>query len=584
MDATIPGSLAGEREAPPAWPALSLAAAVDRLCAPGALFEMETAVIGGVAIRVWKNQPPTLAALARRANMMFAANEFIVHDDERITYGAWFRAVAALAARLRDAGIGPGDRVAIAMRNMPEWPVSFFAITGIGAIAVPLNAWWQGAELRFGLENAGAKLLICDNRRYRAVEPLLADLADLRAVWVARPEGVVAAGQALEDRIGAARDYALLPEGDLPDISIAPDDDATIFYTSGTSGEPKGALGTHRNALTCCLANAFSTHRSSLRRGEVPGPSRPRISLTVIPLFHVTACNATMMSMLMTGSKMVMMPRWDAVEAMGLIERERVMIAGGVPTIAWQLLEHPERHRFDLSSLESISYGGAPAAPELVRLIDRDMRAQPSSGWGMTETSSTVTTHMAEDYLNRPDSCGPPLPVSQISIRGPDGVTELPVGAVGELWAFGPQVAKGYWRNPAATAATFIDGWVRTGDLARVDEEGFCYIVDRAKDIIIRGGENIYSIEVENVLFDHPAIIDAALIGLPHRSLGEVPAAVVHLAPGQVVDEAGLQEWVKARLAPFKVPVRIHFTAGPLPRNANGKVLKKELRALFAGA
>lgn len=565
----------------PEWPAMSLEQAVEQLCGPGMPFEVETVSVRGIAMRTWKNQPATLAAFARHARAEFAANELIVYGEERISYESWFRAVSALSHQLQLAGVRKGDRVAIAMRNLPEWPVAFFAVTSIGAIAVPLNAWWQADELRYGIDNSGAKLLICDAARYRHIAPLRDQLPALEAIWLARGDGSELGVDRLEQLIGMPVDYAALPDRDLPEVAIDPDDDATIFYTSGTTGAPKGALGTHRSALTSSLANAFSSHRTSLRRGEMPQPSRPRIALMVIPLFHVTACNASLMSMLITGSKLVMMRKWDAVEAMRLIEQEKVTVTGGVPTIAWQLIEHPDRHRFDLSSLESVAYGGAPAAPELVRLIDSDLKVAPSSGWGMTETSATVTVHAGEDYVHRPDSCGPALPVSEIRIMALDGSREMPVGEVGELWAFGPQVAKGYWRNPEATAATFIDGWVRTGDLARVDAEGFCYIVDRAKDIVIRGGENIYSIEVENVLYAHPAVTDAALIGLPHRTLGEVPAAVVHLAPGQIASEAVLQDWVRDRLAPFKVPVEIHFCADPLPRNANGKIVKKELRALF---
>ena len=303
--------------------------------------------------------------------------------------------------------------------------------------------------------------------------------------------------------------------------------------------------------------------------------------LTVIPLFHVTACSAGMTGVMFAGSTLVFMHKWDATRALEIIEREKVTATGGVPTIAWQLIEHPERDKYDLSSLKSISYGGAPSAPELVRKIREVFGALPGNGWGMTETMATVTSHTAEDYLNRPDSCGPAVPVSDLKIMDADGQTELPVGQVGELWARGPQIVKGYWNKPEATAATFVDGWVRTGDLARLDEEGFCYIVDRAKDMIIRGGENIYSSEVENVLYDHPAVTDAALIGLPHRTLGEEPAAVVHLAPGAEASEAELQAWVRERLAAFKVPVRIVFCKETLPRNANGKILKKDLAGLF---
>jgi acyl-CoA synthetase (AMP-forming)/AMP-acid ligase II len=257
-------------------------------------------------------------------------------------------------------------------------------------------------------------------------------------------------------------------------------------------------------------------------------------------------------------------------------------VTGGVPTIAWQLLEHPRRGEFDLSSLEQIAYGGAPSAPELVRQIREEFGALPGNGWGMTETMATVTGIGGEEYLARPDSCGPAVPVAELKIMDPDGTRELPTGDVGELWARGPMVVRGYWRNPEATAATFVDGWVRTGDLARLDGDGFCYIVDRAKDMVIRGGENIYSSEVENVLYDFPGVTDAALIGIPHRTLGEEPAAVIHMAPGAHATEAELQDWVRERLAAFKVPVKIVFLKSTLPRNANGKILKTDLRALFA--
>jgi len=301
----------------------------------------------------------------------------------------------------------------------------------------------------------------------------------------------------------------------------------------------------------------------------------------VIPLFHVTACSAAMMGSIAAGSSLIFMRKWDTVRAMEIIEREKVNITGGVPTVAWQLLEHPDRGKYDLSSLEAIAYGGAPSAPELVRRIHSEFGALPGNGWGMTETMATVTGHSSEDYLNRPTSAGPPVPVADLKIMAEDGVTELAVGEVGELWARGPMIVKGYWNRPDATRETFVEGWVRTGDLARLDEEGFLFVVDRAKDMIIRGGENIYSSEVENVLYAHPAVTDCALIGIPHRTLGEEPAAVVHLAPGMTATEAELQAWVRERLAIFKTPVAVRFVAETLPRNANGKILKKDLKALF---
>ena len=567
---------------PPAgWPAMSRAECRDRLTAPGERFEMETIDIRGVPTRVWKHAPTNMRQVAMAART-HGDRLFAIYEDERVTYEAWFRAVARMAAELRERGVAKGDRVALAMRNLPEWPVAFFAATTVGAICVPLNAWWTGPELAFGLANSGAKLLVCDAERWERIAPHRGELPDLEHALVSRSDAPLEGAGQLEDLLGTPKDYAALPSAELPQVDINPEDEATIFYTSGTTGQPKGALGTHRNLCTNIMSSAYNGAIAFLRRGEEPPAPVQKVGLTVIPLFHVTACSAGLMGYVVAGHTMVFMHKWDPVKAFQLIEREKVNLTGGVPTIAWQLLEHPERANYDLSSLEAVAYGGAPAAPELVRKIHEEFGALPANGWGMTETMATVTGHSSEDYLNRPDSCGPPVAVADLKIVGDDGVTELPVGEVGELWARGPMVVKGYWNRPEATAETFVDGWVRTGDLARLDEEGWCYIVDRAKDMIIRGGENIYSSEVENVLYDHPAVTDAALVAIAHPTLGEEPAAVVHLAPGMSATEDELREWVAARLAKFKVPVRIAFVQDTLPRNANGKILKKDLGAFFA--
>ena len=567
---------------PPEWPALSLAQARAALTAPGAKFEMDEVSIDGRLTRIWKNAPPSLPWLLA-ATRAFGDKVFTVYEDERVSYDANHRAAAALAAHLAALGVGRGDRVALAMRNLPEWVASFFAITALGAIAVPLNAWWTGAELEYGLADSGAKVLIVDDERHVRLMDVYERLPSLAHVLVARAS-IPLDGRArrLEEVIGTPPDWHALPDGALPIVAIAPDDDATIFYTSGTTGAPKGALGTHRNLMSNILSGGYAAARTLLRRGETPPAApEPKVMLTVIPLFHVTACSASLMGAIASASTMIFMRKWDTVRAFEIIERERVNITGGVPTIAWQLLEHPDRAEYDLSSLEAISYGGAPSAPDLVKRIHAEFGALPGNGWGMTETMATVTSHAGEDYLNRPTSAGPPVATADLKIMDEDGQTELPVGEVGELWARGPMIVRGYWNKPDATAATFIDGWVRTGDLARLDEEGFCYIVDRAKDMIIRGGENIYSTEVENILYAHPAVTDCALIGLPHRTLGEEPAAVVHLAPGAQASEAELQAWVRKHLAVFKTPVAIRFVADVLPRNANGKILKKDLKSLF---
>jgi long-chain acyl-CoA synthetase len=560
------------------------------LTAPGSRFETEDLVIRGVPTRVWKNAPPTLRAMVTNGRA-FPDREFIVHEDERVTFEAFHRAVAALAERLAADGVGKGDRVALIMRNLPEWPVAFFAAVSLGAIVTPLNAWWTGQELHYGLTDSGSRIAITDPERLERIAEHLKDCPDLEAVYVCREDDPYDDPRVrrLESVIGAPGSWADLPDRPLPTTPIAPDDDATIFYTSGTTGKPKGALGTHRTMTTNVLTTGAALARPFLRRGETPPAPDPiapqRVTLLVVPMFHVTGCSATLGPALNNGGKLVLMRKWDALEGMKLIERERVTNTGGVPTIAWQLIEHPRRAEFDLSSIDGISYGGAPSAPELVRRIKEVWpKASAGNGWGMTETSATFTNNNSDDYVHRPDSCGPAPAVGEMKIMTVEAPhRELPVGEVGELWCKGPMVVKGYWNKPEATAQTFIDGWVKTGDLARLDEDGFCFIIDRAKDMLIRGGENIYCIEVENVLYDHPAVMDAALVGIPHRTLGEEPGAVVTLKPGAQASEQELRAFVADRLAAFKVPVRVAFWHETLPRNANGKIMKSELKVVFAG-
>lgn len=569
---------------------MSIAEAHARLTAPGQRFEMEELVIRGVRQRTWKNAPPTLRDIFLNGRA-FGAREFLVYEDDRATYEAFSRAAIALARQLQADGIRKGDRVAVIMRNLPEWPVAFYAGVLAGAIVTPLNGWWTGPELQYGLADSGTRVALVDDERLERIAPHLDELPDLEKVYVARlPAGAGPGPRAvrLENVIGPVNGWKDLPDAPLPDVAIDPDDDATILYTSGTTGRPKGALGTHRNMTTNVMTSGIGAARNFLRAGQPLPESDPhklpqRSSLLVVPLFHATGLSATLGPTMNAGGKIVLMRRWEAEQAMQLIERERIDATGGVPTIAWQLIEHPARSKYDLSSLVSVSYGGAPSAPELVRrIVEVFPGSAPGNGWGMTETTATFTGHTGRDYEARPDSAGPAAPVGEMEIRDPaDGVTVLPVGTVGELWVKGPQVVKLYWNKPEATAETFRDGWLRTGDLARLDEEGFMFIVDRAKDMLIRGGENIYCVEVENVLYDHPDVMDAALVGVPHKTLGEEPAAVVHLKPGGTAGEAELRQWVRERLAAFKVPVEVRFWPEPLPRNANGKILKTELKTVF---
>ena len=574
---------------PPGWPAMSIPQAHALLTQAGSPLEVEEIEIRGVRTKVWKNLPPSLRSIVE-AGRTHGEKIFLVYEDERVSFEAFYRAVSTLAREFQAQGVGKGDRVAVIMRNLPEWVVAFYAAGSIGAIITPLNAWWTGPELEYGLTDSGAKVAVMDAERYERMREHFDNCPDLARIYVSRLGDEEVAHPyvtQLERVLGGANEWANLPDQPLPVVDIAPDDDATIFYTSGTTGRPKGALATQRAVNTNILTAAAASARSFLRRGEAPpepDPNAPqRSALISVPFFHVTGCFAVLNPTLFAGGKLVMMYKWDVIRAFELIERERIMLAGGVPTIAWQLIEHPARKDFDLSSLESVSYGGAPSAPELVRrLREAFPKSLPGQGWGMTETCATVTSNSAEDYANRPDSCGVAAPVAEIQIRDPaDGRTVLGPNEVGELWSFGPMNCKLYWNKPEATATTFVGGWVRTGDLARIDEEGFCFIIDRAKDMLIRGGENIYCVEVENVLYDHPAVMDAAIVGVPHRTLGEEPGAVVTLKPGAEATEDELRAHVAERLAAFKVPVAVKFWHETLPRNANGKILKNELKKLF---
>jgi long-chain acyl-CoA synthetase len=577
-----------DQDLPPGFPAMSIAQAHQRLTAPGQTFEMEEREIGGVRVRVWKNAPPTLREIFE-AGRAHGPRTYLVYQDERVTFDAHRGAVLRLARRLIEDGVGKGDRVAIAMRNIPEWSVAFWAGVFVGAIVTPLNAWWTGSELEYGLRDSGARIAIIDAERWERVREHADACPALTATYVSRQKDEEIADprvRRLEEVIGAPAAWASLPLGELPEVALAPDDDLTIFYTSGTTGTPKGAVASHRNVISNLFNAMLAQARAFLRRGEMPpaaDPSAPqKAPLVSVPFFHATGCFAIMVPAMLMGSKLVLQRRFDAEQALGLIERERITSVGGVPTIAWQLLEHPRLDEFDLSSIQAVSYGGAPSAPELVRRIkERFPQAQPGQGWGMTETSATATTNFAEDYVRKPHSCGVPAPVIDAKVVDGNG-DALPPDTVGELMVKGPIVVRGYWNRPEATADTFVDGWVRTGDLARIDEEGFITIVDRAKDMLIRGGENIYCVEVENALYEHPAVMDAAVVAISHPTLGEEPGAVVYLKPGTQASEAELRHFVAQKLAAFKVPVRIVFWPESLPRNANGKLLKRELKSAFA--
>jgi long-chain acyl-CoA synthetase len=568
------------------YPALPLAEAHAKLTAPGSIFEIEETEVRGERLRVWKNAPPTLREVFLMGRS-FGERTFLVYEGERASFEAFAKAAIVFAHELQTLGIAKGERVAIGMRNLPEWPVAFFGASLAGAVAVPLNAWSTGPELEYVLADSGARLAVVDAERFDRLRPHLAACPALRLVLVSRAAGELghASAESWEALIGKTADWSNLPALDLPSVDLGPEDDATIFYTSGTTGKPKGALGTHRNVCSTLFARPYGIALGAIRRGEAPPAPDPAIqksTLLSVPFFHVTGCMSTLIPGLAFGFKVATLRRWDTIEALKLIERERLNSAGGVPTIAWQLIEHPDFAKYDTSSLEGFAYGGAPAAADLVRRLRAAVPAsQLATAWGMTETSGAFTIVVGEDYETHPTTCGSAMPIGDMRIVGPNG-EDRPLGETGELWVRGPHVVKGYWGNPAATEATFGGGWLKTGDIAKLDAEGFCYIVDRAKDMLIRGGENIYCVEVENALSSHPAVIDAAVVGRPHRELGEEPVAVVTVKAGADVTEAQLRAFAAERIAGFKVPVQVLVQNEMLPRNANGKILKRELRKLFA--
>ena len=570
------------------WPVMSIEQANAALGAPGSPLAIADGEVRGVKMKVYSAAPPTIPSILQLAKAQFGARDYLVYEDERVTFDALHRAVSHFAGALSQKfGVEKGDRVAVVMRNYPQWPVAFYAALSLGAIATPMNSWWTGDELEYGLMDSGAKVAVVDPQIYERIRPHLSKLKGLEAVIIARNTDAHADPRlsAMEDYIGESNSWASLEEIGLPPVQLTPDDDATIMYTSGTTGKPKGALATHRAIISNMFNSLTCQARMYLRRGEAPpepDPNEQKSVLLSVPFFHATGAFAVMIPFMLRGGKIVTMYRWDAGEALPIIQNESINAVGGVPAIAWQLLEHPDRDKYDLSSIEAVSYGGAPSAEELVTTIKKRFPdAAPGNGWGMTETCATATTNFGEDYVNRPMSAGAPPGAVELKICDPDGNEITEPGEVGELWCKGPMNCKLYWNRPEATAETFKDGWVVTGDLAKLDEEGFLYLVDRAKDMLIRGGENIYCIEVENALYDHPAVMDASVVGIKHKVLGEEPGAVVQLKPGKSVSEEELRAHVASQLAAFKVPVEIQFMDEPLPRNANGKILKTVLRERF---
>ncbi|MBI5088459.1 MAG: AMP-binding protein [Actinobacteria bacterium] len=446
----------------------------------------------------------------------------VVLGGERVTYrDVWDRA-ARVAGGLAAAGVRRGDRVANRYGNSLEWCLGFWGTLMAGAIVVPVNTRFSESEVEYVITDSGAS-------------------------YVFEPD-------------------AALPDGDpLVTEGIGQTDLAAIFYTSGTTGFPKGAMTTHENFL--------SNSETCKRIMNLPEGTHLR-NLVSVPLFHVTGCNSQLIITTQLNGTTVIMPAFEVQAFLRATVDEQINILTSVPAIFWLAMSQPNFHEFDVSNVRYVTYGGAPTAPDVIaRLRASFPNARLGNGFGLTETSS-VSTFLPDDYAEvRPETVGFTAPPVEVDLLEPD-----PDTGVGELLIRGQNVVAGYWNKPEQTADTFVDGWLHTGDLARVDDEGFVQSVDRKKDMVNGGGENVYCVEVENALVEHPGVFEVAVLGVPDAMMGEKVGAVIVPRPGTSLDPAEVRAFAQSKIADFKVPQCIAVRADPLPRNAGGKVLKPVLR------
>ena len=546
--------------------------ACARISGPGSPFEI---IEDEHCKRQFMHAPPNLRTVFDIARTG-GDDIFLVYEDERWTFDQVFGRIDALAdALVNRYGIAKGDRVAIGMRNYPEWVMSMLAIISIGGVSVSLNALWVEDEIDYALADSGASLLIADVERIsRAIGPC-------RRMGTRMLE--VRADSPSDDDVDQWNEV-VVPGRSMPAVDVGWDDDATILYTSGTTGRPKGAVSTNGAIVSSVMAFGSRAAadvvraESALPPGESPAAAEPLAFILIVPLFHVTGCVPVLMSCVVTKSKLVVMYRWNAEKALELIERERITNFIGVPTQSWDLVNSPRFADFDTSSLRGVGGGGAPAPTALVERVAGSVKSGgPTLGYGMTETNAYGPNNTGADYLTHPTSTGRVMPIMRIEVRDPDG-HQVPTGQRGEIWFEGPMLIRGYWNKPEATAETIVDGWLRSGDIGRVDEEGFVYVEDRLKDMILRGGENVYCAEVESAIYEHPAIHEAAVFGIPDERLGEEVAVAIHLAEGATLTADDLRAFLRTKIAAFMIPSRIVFVDEPLPRNPAGKFLKREMR------
>lgn len=545
----------------------------EQLTGIGGPFEIVETEVLGTRMRTYGNAPASVRDVWL-STIQFADRPYLVYENERLTYAQAHAQVAAIAAWLAAQGVAPGDRVAISMRNYPEWMLIYWACVSSGIALVGMNAWWTTEEMAYALADARPKMLFVDAERLARVHEMSDPVDGLQLV-----------GVRISDPSADVVPWAevIACPGAMPDVVIDPDADACIFYTSGTTGHPKGAQLTHRgcvsNLFNLMYAAASTAMAMEQATGVVP-PATPSIPVTLIttPLFHVTANNCGAYATTAAGGTLVLMFRWDAGEALRLIAEQRVTAMSGVPVMARELIAHPDFATTDTSSLVSLAGGGAQVPPDLVHRIEDQVRtARPSTGYGMTETCGIITSVSGDFFVDKPSSAGPPMPNFEAKCVDDDGQT-VASGQVGELWVKGSSVIKGYINRPEATAASITDGWLHTGDIARVDEDGFLFIVDRKKDMVLRGGENIYCAEVEAAIYRHPSVAECCVFGVADERLGEEVGVAIVLRGDHSLTDAALRSHCTAIIAKHKIPRYVWFLSDPLPRNASGKFLKRELR------
>ncbi|MEH3048539.1 class I adenylate-forming enzyme family protein [Sphingomonas adhaesiva] len=516
--------------------------------------------------------PSTLPAYFAHFCTQHRDVEFLVAGGERLTYGQVYDAATRVAHALVDGyGLAKGDRVGIAARNSPSWIVLYMGTLMAGGVVCLLNGWWQAEEFEGAIRDVGVSLVFADAPRTKR----LAAIAGLRDVRVETFDDL----QPLEAALDTV--FARAKGGALPDI--AGSDHATILFTSGSTGVSKGALSTHFQVVQGIfnyLASALMMLGISQQAG-VTSTLQPATLLNV-PLFHVTAEVPVFLQSMAIARKLVLMPKWDAEEAMRLIDKEKVTYFVGVPLMSFEMLTHPNRAKYDLSTVTDIAAGGAPRPVEHVKRIDAEMEGAPLIGYGLTETNGVGTGNWRGNYIAKPNSAGrASAPLVDLAILDDDG-RALPAGERGEVCIRSAACFQEYWGRADATAAAFTaDGYFRTGDLGYLDAEGYLFIVDRKKDIIIRGGENISCQEVEAALYEHPEVAEAAVFGLPDERYGEVPGAVVHLASPGAVEAEDLIAFLSQHIAAFKVPQRIWIAHDPLPRLGTEKIDKVSLRKAY---